>query len=111
MSALVSVRSLVWSAFLCGSLRGFVSRPSAHSFSGRVVVAAFASPASASRFARRWAGRLGVSVFVRPARSRSGARLWAVSVPVASPASASPLALPVAGGLRGLVAVLGAAGV
>jgi hypothetical protein len=71
------LRSLSFSAFRAGSLFGLRVRPSSHSASGCVLVAAFASQAAASRFARRWAGRLGMPVVVRLVPGG-----WSVSVPV-----------------------------
>lgn len=105
--ALFSFRSLAFSAFRAGGLVSVVFRPSSRSFSGWVAVVRFRRRSAAVRFARRWAGRLGVGVAVR------GGGLF-VSVPVAAPRSSRPAGLgrPVVavGGLRALVASLGAAG-
>lgn len=106
MSALFSARSLCFSAFRSGGLRGLVFRPSSRAFSGFVVVASFASPSAAGRFARRWARRLGVAVAV------SGV---SVSVPCAVwPSSRLPVGagrpLFFGGGVRGLVRGLQSAG-
>ncbi len=73
------------SAFRAGGLRAVCLRPSARRGGAAVVlVAAFARPASAGRFAALWARRLGVSVVVR----RRGP--WSlVSVPVFASVSVS----------------------
>jgi len=81
MSSLpVSVRSLSFSALRAGSLFALRVRPSMHSFSGFVLVAAFRRQAAAAAWARRWAARLGLSVAVRLVQGG-----WAVSVPVSGP--------------------------
>ena len=86
-----------WSAFRFGSLSALGLRASSRSFSGWVVVAAFASRPSAARFARRWSAALAVPVFVRSAPSGrllvsvpvspSPSFLWSLgpSVPVGAP--------------------------
>ena len=99
-----ALASAAWSAFRSGGLVAVAFRPSARSFSGWVLVAAFRPGAGAPAFARRWAGRLGVPVFVR----RRGALLL-VSVPVLVPAAvAAPASFRVAGGLRGFAAAAAA---
>lgn len=75
-----TVRSLSFSAFRSGSLFGLRVRPSGHSRSGLVLVAAFRRSASAGAFARRQAARLGLPVAVRLVPGG-----WSVSVPVACP--------------------------
>lgn len=100
----VSVRSLIWSAFFCGSLGSFVVRP-ARRHRGWVVLARFSSPAPAGVFGRRWAARLGISV----ACSRVGAGVFQVSVPVAAPDHRLPgicRAIPIRGGGRSLDSLL-----
>ena len=99
-------RSLAFSAFRSGGLRGLVFRPSSRSFSHFVAVCSFASRAAAARFARRWAVRLGVSVAV------SG---LSVSVPCLPPRHSrwpAWVGRPVffGGGVRGLVRGLSARG-
>jgi len=106
-TALVSAGSLCRSAWSVGSLRAFCFRSSSRSFSGSVLVASFACPRRAGRFAARWARRLRVSVFVR----RGPGGLWAVSVPALGlpPAAVSG---SVAGlSVRGFRAALVASGV
>lgn len=106
-SSVFSARSLCFSAFRAGGLRGLVFRPSSRSGSGFVVVAQFARPQNAARWARLWSGRLGVSVAVR------GGGL-SVSVPCARPRHSVCLALcrPLffGGGVRGLVRGLAVGG-
>lgn len=102
MAAFPAPVRVLWSAFRAGSLASVLLRPSSRSGSGAVLVCSFRSLACAGAFARRWALRLGVSVAVR-----SGAGLFAVSVPVGASVSA-PVALPVAGGVCGVVAVAAA---
>jgi hypothetical protein len=95
-SGLVAPRSLSFSAWRAGSLRSLVLRASRRSFSGAVVVASFACPRRAGRFAARWARRLRVVVLVR----RAGPGLWDVSVPCMPPLvvdGARPRAVAVAG--------------
>ncbi len=104
---LFPVRSLAFSAFRSGGLRGLTFRSSSRSFSRFVGVASFSSVAAAARFARRWSVRLGVSVAV------SG---LSVSVPCLPPRHSrwpSWVGRPVffGGGVRGLVAGLSRAGV
>lgn len=99
-------RSLAFSAFRTGSLYGFVVRPSLNSATGIVAVCTFSCPVRAATFARRWAIRLGLPVVIR--------HRVMVSVPVIV-AGSHPLFFgrPVscAGGLRGFIRSLGAAGV
>lgn len=95
-----SARSLCFSAFRSGGLRGLAFRQSRRSFSGFVVVASFSSPVAAARWARRWAARLGVSVAVRG---------LSVSVPCL-PVGVPGRAVFAGGGVRGLVGGLAAGG-
>ena len=105
-----SVRCLAFSAFRAGRLRLLCLRPSLHASSGLVLVAGFACPRAAGRFAARWARRLGVSVAVR--RSPG---LWSVSVPVRLASSRRPpspvVALPLgSAGLRSFLRGLACSG-
>lgn len=106
---LFSPRGAVFAAFASGGLLSFCVRPG-RSGAAVVLVASFSSPASAGRFARRAARRAGRSVVVRSVCPG----VWAVSCPVAWPSSRLPAgagrAWPVSGGLRGLAAALGWAG-
>lgn len=106
----LSPRSAAFAAFRAGSLVSVCLRPSSRSFSGAVLVASFRSAPAAGVFARRCAARCGVACAVR-----GSAGSWSVSVPVALSSSRWPAgagwAWPVAGGLRGFLAVLGASGV
>jgi hypothetical protein len=77
--ALPARRFVSGSALGSGALRWFL-RDSVRSASGLVLVAVFASPASAGTFASRWAGRVPGLPFVAARRVPEG---WAVSVPVA----------------------------
>jgi len=104
-----NVRFLIFSAFRAGGLRAVSLRSSTRSRSGIVLVAVFACRHRAAAFARRWAGRLGVGVFVS-----SHPAGFAVSVPVSLPSSHPPhtfgLLLPISGGVRGLLRLLGWSG-
>lgn len=106
----LSVRSLAFRAFRCGSLHSVQFRQSSRSFTGQVFVAVFRSAGCAGAFAQSCAVSLGVSVFV----VRVSAVRWSVSVPVAPAHSRLPVGWGrvwlVAGGLRGFVATLSRAG-
>lgn len=107
--SLSSSRSVAWSAFVSGSLRSVSLRPG-RSGARAVLVCSFACARRAGRFAARWARRLGRSVALR----RVPGGQWSVSVPVALRSFRWPVGvcrrLSWSGGLRGFVAVLGAAG-
>jgi hypothetical protein len=105
---LSSSRSVAFSAFVSGSLRGLLLRPG-RSGARAVLVCSFGCLRRAGRFAARWARRLGRSVVVRRV-----AGLFEVSVPVALASCRWPrcvgFRLSWSGGLRGFVAALGAGG-
>jgi hypothetical protein len=82
-------RVVVGSALAFGACRWRL-RASARSFSGAVVVAGFASQASAVRFGAAWGWWCGLSLCVRG----FAGGVWAVSVPVSAPPYRS-LSLPV----------------
>jgi hypothetical protein len=105
-----SPRSAAFVAFSSGSLCSLQVRPGSRA--PVVVVAGFSSHRGAARFARRAARAAGVSVAVRPGPG-GWLGAWLVPTPVAWPSSHLPgsgRALPVSGGLRGLVAALPRAG-
>jgi len=86
----LSPRSALWSAFRSGGLAGVSLRPSRRSPSGVVLVAGFASPAAARRFAAR---RPGCAL-------RLVGGFWCVSVPVAAAVPFRRVAFSVRGGVR-----------
>ncbi|MBL8252375.1 MAG: hypothetical protein JNJ76_02080 [Candidatus Competibacter sp.] len=96
-------RRLVGFALSAGACRWRL-RSSRRSFSGAVVVAGFASAASAAAFASAWSSWVGFPVAVRRFAGRAGLPVFGVSVPVACPPSlrlVSPAPLPaVAGWVR-----------
>lgn len=114
MSALFSPRSAAFVAFSSGALESVLLRPSTHARSGAVLVCGFGSLPAAGRCAARVARRSGVAVAIRPGPGGAAGE-WQVSAPVAVRSSRWPVGagrlLPVVGGLRGLVAALGRAGV
>lgn len=101
-----SVGSVVFSAFRAGSLFGVRVRVSRRSPSGVVLVAGFASPVAARRFALLWGGRLGAACAVRVVGG-----FWCVSVPVFGcvPFSAPSGWRVAGGGVRRVAAVAFAA--